>query len=69
MNFIQIANHRGETVAINPLNITSVKTCGNTVVLCLGADTINTNFESLPQAVNFFESVSESFRSSNWREQ
>ena len=69
MNFIQIATPSGETVAINPLNITSVKTHDNTVVLCLGADTINTNFESLPQAVNFFESVSESFRSSNWREQ
>ena len=69
MNFIQIATSSGETVAINPLNITSVKTYDNTVVLCLGADTINTNFESLPQAVNFFESVSESFRSSNWREQ
>jgi len=55
MKFINLSNLAGETVAINPLNITSVKIYGNTVVLCLGADTVNSSFRTIAEATHFIE--------------
>tara|TARA_R110002111_G_scaffold46389_1_gene83529 strand:- start:136 stop:342 length:207 start_codon:yes stop_codon:yes gene_type:complete len=62
MRFIQMTDLHGETVAINPLNITSIKILNATVVVLLGADMTNTNFRSVAEATSFIESSSKSLR-------
>jgi len=55
MNFIQMTDLHGATVAINPLNITSIKILNASVVVLLGPDLINTNFRSVAEATSFIE--------------
>ena len=55
MNFIQMTDLYGATVAINPLNITSVKIFNTTVVVILGPDQISTQFTNIEAAVDYIQ--------------
>ena len=57
MKFITIQNQLGETVAINPKNITSI--CyglnNKTVMIYLGSEILHTIFKDLQSAVDYVE--------------
>ena len=55
MNFIQMTDLHGATVAINPLNITSVRIYNATVCVILGPDQISTQFTNIEAAVDYIQ--------------
>ena len=55
MNFIQMTDLHGATVAINPLNITSIKILNATVCVILGPDQISTQFTDIAAAVDYVQ--------------
>lgn len=55
MNFIQMTDLHGATVAINPLNITSVRIYNTTVCVILGPDQISTQFTNIEAAVDYIQ--------------
>ena len=56
MRLIKIENQIGETIAVNAINITTVKAIRGTVLICLsGGSTISTKFTSIPAAVDYIQ--------------